>query len=80
MISCEHDIAVEAGMITYQDDLKEHLLVHLHELLVPLLDISRLLAGIGLVIGGSDGVVAVVLAPLDNLSQHGFVDLQSRCQ
>lgn len=62
-------------MITYKDDLEEHLLVHLHELLVPLLDISCLLAGIGLVVGGSDGVVAVVLAPLNNLSQDCFVDL-----
>lgn len=64
------------GGVTYKDDLKEHLLVDLHELLVPLLNISRLLAGVGLVIGGLRGVATVVVAPLDHLAEDGFVDLE----
>lgn len=65
---------------TYKNNLKEHFLIHLHELLVPLLDISRLLAGIRLVIGSSNGIVTVVLAPLDHLSQDCFIDLPRPCQ
>lgn len=68
------------GSQTYKNNLKEHFLIHLHELLVPLLDISRLLAGIRLVIGCCDGIVTVVLAPLDDLSQDRFIDLPSPCQ
>lgn len=30
--------------ITYQDDLEEHLLIDLHELLVPLIDVGGFLA------------------------------------
>jgi hypothetical protein len=37
---------------TYEDDLEEHLLVNLHKLLVPLLDVGRALAGVGLLIVG----------------------------
>jgi len=64
---------------TYKDDLEEHLLVNLHELLVPLLDLSGLLAGVIVVIGSLEGVVTVVLAPLDDLAQDGFVDLRKCC-
>jgi hypothetical protein len=64
---------------TYKNNLKEHFLIHLHELLVPLLDISRLLAGIRLVIRGRDGIVTVVLAPLHHLSQDCFIDLSRPC-
>jgi hypothetical protein len=53
---------------TYENDLEKHLLVDLHKLLVPLLDIGRLLAIIGVVIGALHGVAAVVLAPLDDLA------------
>lgn len=62
-------------MGTYKNDLEEHLLINLHELLVPLLDVGGLLAGVGLVILCLDGIVAVVLAPLDDLSHDGLVDL-----
>ena len=61
--------------MTNQNDLEEHLLVDLHELLIPLLDIRGLLAGIGLLVGRLDGVVAVVLAPLDDLLQDSLVHL-----
>ena len=61
--------------MTYEDNLKEHFLVNLHELLVPLFDVCRLLAGVGLVVLLLDGVVAVVLAPFDNFAEDSFVDL-----
>lgn len=59
----------------YQNDLEEHFLVHLHELLIPLLDISGLLARIGVIVAGNWRVVLVVLAPLNNLLEDGFIDL-----
>lgn len=65
---------------TYQDDLKEHLLVDLHVLLVPLVDVRILLAGIIVVVGRGCRVGLVVLAPFDNLPQDGLVDLAKvRC-
>lgn len=62
---------------TYKNDLEEHFLVHLHELLVPLLNVGGLLAGVGLVVLGLGGVVSVVLTPLDDLSKNGLVNLRS---
>lgn len=63
----------------YKDNLKQHLLVDLHELLIPLLDIRGLLARVRLLIGGLDGIVAVMIAPLDDLLENGLVNLRS-CQ
>lgn len=51
-------------------------MVNLHELLIPLLDVCGLLAAVVLVIGGLGGVVAVVLAPLNDLAQNGLVDVR----
>jgi hypothetical protein len=62
---------------TNQDDLEEHLLVNLHELLVPLLDIGGLLAGVGIVVLGGLGVVLVVFAPFDDLLEDRLVHLDS---
>lgn len=62
---------------THQDDLEEHLLINLHELLVPFLDVGRLLAGVGVVVLGWLRVVLVVLTPFDNLLEDRFVDLES---
>lgn len=61
--------------MAYEDDLKEHLLVNLHELLVPLLDICSLFAGIGVIISSGGWVVLVVLAPLNNLLEDLIIDL-----
>jgi len=44
--------------------------------LVPLVDIGRFLAAIGIIIGLGRGVALVMLAPLDNLLQNVFVDLR----
>ena len=63
------------GRITYKDDLEQHLLVDLHELLIPVVDVGDLLPGIVLLLVGLHGVVAVVLAPLDHLAKDGLVDL-----
>jgi hypothetical protein len=60
---------------THEDDLEEHLLINLHELLVPLLDVGSLLAGIGVIILGGGGVIAVMLAPLDDLLENLLIDL-----
>lgn len=63
-------------MVTYQNHLKEHLLVNLHELLVPLIDIGGL-ATVVIVITGGGGVVLVVIAPLNNFLENGLVDLEN---
>lgn len=63
-------------MYTHQDDLKQHLLIDLHKLLVPLLDVGRLLAVIGVVVGSWGRVLLVVLAPLENLAEDWLGDLQ----
>jgi hypothetical protein len=62
--------------MSYKNDLEEHLLVNLHELLVPLVDIGRLLARVGIVILGGGWVVLVVLAPLKDLLHDSLVDLR----
>jgi len=60
---------------THKDDLEQHLLVNLHELLVPLLNVGGLLAGIGVIIDSGWGVVLMMFAPLDNLLQDRLIDL-----
>jgi hypothetical protein len=61
--------------MTYENDLEEHLLVDLHELLVPLLDIGGLLAGIGVIVSGGWWVILVVFTPLDDLLEDLVIDL-----
>lgn len=61
--------------MTHKDDLKEHLLVDLHELLVPLINIGGLLAGVVVIVGRRGGVVPVVLAPLDHFPEDRVVDI-----
>ena len=60
---------------TYQNDLEQHFLVDLHELLIPLVDVGRLLSVVVLLFGRLDGIVAVLLAPLNNLAEHRLVDV-----
>jgi hypothetical protein len=62
---------------TYEDDFKQHLLIDLHELLVPLFDIGGLLASVGIIILCLEGVVAVVVAPLNHLAKNGLVHLKN---
>ena len=62
-------------MKTYKDDLEDHLLVYLHELLVPLLDISGLLAGVVVIVISGGRVVLVVLAPLEDFAKDRLINL-----
>lgn len=62
--------------MTNQDDLEQHFLVNLHELLVPLVDIGRLATRV-IVVASAGGVVLMVGAPLNDLFQDGFVDLNT---
>jgi hypothetical protein len=66
------DIHVVGG----KDDFEEHLLVNLHEFLVPLLDIRGLLAGVGIVVLGGRRVVLVLGAPLEDLLEDVLRDLK----
>ena len=66
----------KAAQSTYQDDLEQHFLVHLHELLVPLFDVGSLLARIGIIIVCRRGITLVVNTPLDYFVEDCFVDLQ----
>ena len=68
------DIKVVCG----KDYLEQHLLVDLHELLVPLIDVGGLLARVGVVFIGLGRVVAVVFTPFDDLLQDGLVDLKEQ--
>jgi hypothetical protein len=63
--------------VTYEDDLEEHLLIDLHELLVPLVDVGALFARVRVVVLGGWWVVLVVLAPLDDLLHDSLVDLHA---
>ena len=66
----------KATQSTYQDDLEQHFLVHLHEFLVPLFDVGSLLTRIGIIIVCRRGVTLVVNAPLDYFVEDCFVDLE----
>jgi len=68
--------SLDVEVVGCENDLEEHLLVDLHEFLIPLIDVCGLLAGIGIVIGGRWWVILVLLAPLDDLLQHDLVDIR----
>src|SRR3569833_3348276 len=54
---------------THEDDLKKNILVHLHELLIPLIDVRCLLTQHKHDNEKQDKVLSVMLAPLDHLAQ-----------
>jgi hypothetical protein len=64
------DVEVVGG----QNDLKEHLLVDLHELLVPFLNVGGLAARVVLVTSGGR-IVTVVCAPFKDLCQNVLGDV-----
>jgi len=66
---------LDVKIVGSKDDLEEHFLVDLHELLVPLLDVGSLLAGVGVIISGRWGIVLVMFAPLNDLLQDRLVDI-----
>ena len=62
-------------MMTYQNNFKEHLLIDLHELLIPFLDVGCLLTGVGIIVVGRRRVSLVVFTPFNNFPQNSLVDL-----
>lgn len=74
-LAADVEKSLDVHVVGREDDLKQHLLVHLHELLIPVINVRRLLARIGIVLLRGDWVVLVVLAPLENLAEDGLGDL-----
>lgn len=76
-IEHSHSLAahVEEGLdvevIGGQDDLKEHLLVHIDEFLIPITDISGSLAILLSFVGGRWGVRSVMTTVLEDLEAKG---------
>lgn len=62
--------------MTHENDLEQHLLIDLHELLVPLVDISGLPARV-FIITGAGRIALVMVAPVNDLVQNSSVDLSS---
>jgi hypothetical protein len=71
---------LDVHVVGSEDNLKEHLLVDLHELLVPLLNVGGLLAGVGVLVLLGGRVLLVVVAPFENLAQDSFRDLRMMYQ
>ena len=69
---------LDVHVVGSKNDLEQHLLVDLHVLLVPFIDLSGLLAGLRVVILSGRRVVPVVLAPLDDLLEHRLADVGKR--
>lgn len=74
-LAADIEKSLDVHVVGSEDDLEEHLLVDLHELLVPLFNVGGLLAVVGILILGGGGVLLVVVAPLENLSEDGFANL-----
>ena len=68
--------SLDVHVVCREDDLEQHLLVDLHKLLVPVLDVCGLLAGVGVIVLGRRGVVLVVAAPLEDLAENRLGDLR----
>jgi len=66
---------LDIHVVGSQDNLEEHLLVNLHEFLVPLLNVGSLLTRVGVVVLGRRRVVLVLRAPLEDLLEHVLGDL-----
>lgn len=76
-LAADIEEGLNVHVVRGEDDLEEHLLVDLHKLLVPVLDVGRLLSGVGVVVLGWRGVVLVVGAPLEHLAEDGLGYLKS---
>lgn len=59
----------------YQNDLEQHFLIDLHELLIPLLNLCSLLARVGIVLIGGGRVMLVMMAPFNDFLQDGSIDV-----
>ena len=68
--------SLDVHVVCGEADLEEHLLVDLNELLVPLFGVDGLLAGVGVVVLGRSWVVLVLGAPLEDLLENEYGDLE----
>lgn len=62
--------------MSYQDDFKQHLLVHLQELLVPLVNIGGFSSRIRIIVCRSRRISAMMRAPFDDFVQDSLVHLR----
>lgn len=62
--------------MTYENDLEQHFLVHLHKFLIPFLDLCGLLPRVRLIVVGLRGIISVVLAPLDDFAENSLIYLE----
>jgi hypothetical protein len=69
-LAADVEESLDVHVVGGEDDLEEHLLIDLHELLVPLFNVGGLLAGVGIVILGGRRVVLVLRAPLKDLLEN----------
>jgi hypothetical protein len=59
-LAADIEESLDVHVVGGEDDLEEHLLVDLHELLVPLFNVRGLLAGVGVIVLGGRRVVLVL--------------------
>jgi hypothetical protein len=78
-LAADVEEGLDVHVVCCENDLEQHLLVDLHELLIPLLNVGGLLAGVGIVVLGRRGVVLVLRAPLENLLEDVLRDLRWGC-
>lgn len=67
---------LDIHVVGCEDYLEQHLLIDLHELLVPIVNVGRLFARLGVLVGSRGRVILVVITPVQDLSQHRLRDLQ----
>ena len=60
----------------YKNDLKEHLLINLHEFLIPFINIGSLSPGISVIVAGARRIALVVFAPLDHFLEDRLIHLR----
>jgi hypothetical protein len=60
---------------SYKDDLEEHLLIDLHEFLIPLINVGGLLSDIVIVVITRRRIGLVIGAPFDDFAECRFIDL-----
>jgi hypothetical protein len=75
-LAADVEKGLDVHVVGSEDDLEEHLLVDLHELLIPLLNVGGLLAGVGVLVLLGGRVLLVVVAPFENLAQDSLGDLK----
>ena len=60
---------------SYKNNLKEHFLVDLHELLIPFINVGSLSPGISVIVARAWWIVLVVFAPFDDFLEDRLIHL-----